>query len=134
VPQYHVIYHSGAAWQVRALDFRKTPFTLGGQGTKHIPIARPQIMLGKAGALLVFRDEERGSKVSVASARDVAHGAWQVQDLTASSVGAWEPSYDTELWRRHGILSLFVQNVQQVDGEGQAFVPPSAITVLDWTP
>lgn len=134
VPQYHVVYHTGAAWQVRALDFRKTPFTLGGQGTKRIPIARPQIMVGKAGALLVFRDEERGSKVSVASTRDVATGAWTVQDLSASSVGAWEPSYDTELWRRHGILSLFVQNVQQVDGEGQAFVPPSAVTVLDWTP
>jgi hypothetical protein len=134
VPQYHVIYHTGAAWQVRALDFRKTSFTLGGQGTKRIPIARPQIMVGKAGALLVFRDEERGSKVSVASARDIAGGAWQVQDLTASSVGAWEPSYDTELWRRDGILSLFVQKVQQVDGEGQASVPPSAVTVLDWTP
>jgi len=134
VPQYHVIYQTGTGWQVRALDFRKTPFTLGGQGTKRIPIARPQIVLGKAGALLVFRDEERGSKVSVASTRDVAHGAWQVQDLTATPVGAWEPSYDTELWRRHGILSLFVQNVQQVDGEGQAFVPPSAVTVLDWTP
>jgi hypothetical protein len=134
VPQYHVIYHTGAAWQVRALDFRKTPFTLGGQGTKRIPIARPQIMVGKAGALLVFRDEERGSKVSVASARDIAGGAWKLQDLTASSVGAWEPSYDTELWRRDGILSLFVQKVQQVDGEGQASVPPSAVTVLDWTP
>lgn len=134
VPQYHVIYHTGAAWQVRALDFRKTPFTLGGQGTKRIPISRPQIMVGKAGALLVFRDEERGSKVSVASTGDIARGAWQVQDLTSTSVGAWEPSYDTELWRRHGMLSLFVQNVQQVDGEGQAIVPPSAVTVLDWTP
>lgn len=134
VPQYHVIYHTGAAWRVRALDFRKTPFSLGGQGTKRIPIARPQIMVGAAGALLVFRDEERGGKVSVAQAHDVAGGVWQLRDLTPTSVGAWEPSYDTELWRRSGILSLFVQNVQQVDGEGQAFVPPSPVTVLDWTP
>ncbi|WP_343728463.1 BNR repeat-containing protein [Duganella sp.] len=134
VPQYHVIYHTGAAWQVRALDFRKTPFSLGGQGTKRIPIARPQIMVGAAGALLVFRDEERGSKVSVAQARDIARGVWELRDLTTASVGAWEPSYDTERWRRSGILSLFVQNVQQVDGEGQAFVPPSPVTVLDWTP
>jgi hypothetical protein len=50
------------------------------------------------------------------------------------SVGAWEPSYDTELWRRNGTLSLFVQNVQQVDGEGQASVPPQPVQVLDWTP
>jgi hypothetical protein len=134
VPQYHVIFNTGTAWQARSLDFRKTPFSLGGQGTKRIPIARPQIMVGNAGALLVFRDEERGSKVSVASSADVLRGAWQVQDLTMFSVGAWEPSYDTELWRRNGTLSLFVQNVQQVDGEGQASVPPQPVQVLDWTP
>ncbi|MYM71185.1 neuraminidase [Duganella sp. FT134W] len=134
VPQYHVIFNTGTAWQARSLDFRKTPFSLGGQGTKRIPIARPQIMVGKAGALLVFRDEERGSRVSVASSADVLRGPWQVQDLTTFSVGAWEPSYDTELWRRNGTLSLFVQNVQQVDGEGQAIVPPQPVQVLDWQP
>jgi hypothetical protein len=133
VPQYHVIYNIGTAWQVRALDFRKTPFSLGGQGTKRIPIARPQIMVNAAGALLVFRDEERGSKVSVASTADIARGAWQLRDLTETSVGAWEPSYDTELWRRNGTLSLFVQNVQQVDGEGQTSVPPQPVQVLDWS-
>ncbi len=134
VPQYHVIYNTGQAWQVRALDFRKTPFSLGGQGTKRIPIARPQIMVNAAGALLVFRDEERGSKVSAASTADIARGTWKIQDLTEASVGAWEPSYDTELWRRNGTLSLFVQNVQQIDGEGQASVPPQPVQVLDWTP
>ncbi|SDG23238.1 BNR repeat-containing family member [Duganella sp. OV458] len=134
VPQYHVIYHDGAAWQVRALEFRKTSFSLSGQGTKRIPIARPQIMVNDGGALLVFRDEERGSKVSVASTADIARGAWQVRDLTSFSVGAWEPSFDTELWRRNGTLSLFVQNVQQVDGEGQASVAPQSVQVLDWKP
>ncbi|MRW92480.1 neuraminidase [Duganella sp. FT80W] len=136
VPQYHVIYHTGAAWRVRSLGFRKTAFSLSGQGTKRIPIARPQIMVGQAGALLVFRDEERGSKVSLAHTADITDTAraWTVEDLTSYSVGAWEPSYDTELWRRDGVLSLFVQNVQQVDGEGQASVPPQPVTVLDWRP
>jgi hypothetical protein len=134
VPQYHVIYHDGAAWQVRSLGFRHTPFSLSGQGTKRIPIARPQIMVGTAGALLVFRDEERGSKVSLARSGDISRGQWQVRDLTSTSVGDWEPSFDTELWRRSGILSLFVQNVQQVDGEGQASVPPQPVQVLDFTP
>ncbi|TFW21545.1 BNR repeat-containing protein [Duganella callida] len=134
VPQYHVIFRGDAGWQVRALDFRKTPFSLSGQGTKRIPIARPQIMVNDAGALLVFRDEERGSKVSVARSADIMRGQWQIDDLTTASVGEWEPSYDTELWRRSGILSLFVQNVRQVDGEGQAALPPQPVTVLDWTP
>jgi hypothetical protein len=136
VPQYHVLFHTGRAWTVRALDFRKTAFSLSGQGTKAIPIARPQIMVSPTGpgGLLVFRDEERGSKVSVVKLSDFACGAWQVSDLTDSSVGAWEPSFDTELWRRNGTLSLFVQDVQQVDGEGQAAVPPQPVKVLDWQP
>lgn len=134
VPQYHVIFHDGAAWRVRSLGFRTTPFSLSGQGTKAIPIARPQIMVGAAGALLVFRDEERGGKVSLARTGDILGGKWEVRDLTSTSVGAWEPSFDTELWRSSGILSLFVQNVQQVDGEGQASAPPQPVQVLDWTP
>jgi hypothetical protein len=148
IPQYHVVFHDGAEWRVRALDFRKTAFSLSGQGTKRIPIARPQIMVdvgsgpgsgpgkdaGKPGGLLVFRDEERGSRVSVVSIGDFAGGKWQVSDLTGDSVGAWEPSFDTELWRRSGVLSLFVQKVQQVDGEGQAAVPAQPVRVLDWRP
>lgn len=138
VPQYHVIFHTGGAWAMRALDFRKTPFSLSGQGTKRIPIARPQIMVSLTSArptgLMVFRDEERGSKVSVASISDFAAGKWTISDLTETSVGSWEPSFDTELWRRSGVLSLFVQDVLQVDGEGQAALPAQAVKVLDWKP
>ena len=123
---------------MRNLGFRRTAFSLSGQGTKRIPIARPQIMVSlddkRPGAVLVFRDEERGSKVSVARTTDIADGKWQVSDLTAASVGSWEPSFDTEWWRRSGVLSLFVQDVQQVDGEGQAAVAAQPVRVLDWHP
>ena len=136
VPQSHAIYHTGKQWETRTLAFRSTPFSLSGQGTKRIPIARPQILVNPAGpgALLVFRDEERHSKVSVAQADDPASGAWRVRDLTSHSVGDWEPSYDTERWRQSGILSLLVQDVRQVDGEGKADVPPQPVQVLDWQP
>lgn len=138
VPQYRVVYRDAQGWQMRNLGFRTTAFSLSGQGTKRIPIARPQIMVSldaaRPGALLVFRDEERGSRVSVARTVDIAGGQWQVSDLTAASVGAWEPNFDTELWRRSGTLSLFVQAVQQVDGEGHATVPPQPVRVLDWQP
>jgi hypothetical protein len=49
-------------------------------------------------------------------------------------VGAWEPSFDTELWRSKGELNLFMQDVRQVDGEGMAKVAPSMVKVLQWTP
>lgn len=138
VPQYQVVYRRGGAWRELGLDFRRTPFSLSGVGTKAIPMSRPQIMVGlRAGepaALLVFRDEERGSKVSVAHIADFSSGRWTVHDLTTDPAGAWEPSFDTELWRRQGELNLFLQAVQQVDGEGAAKVQPSKVRVLQWRP
>jgi hypothetical protein len=136
VPQYRVLYHTGGAWKRLDLDFRTTPFSLSGQGTKAIPIARPQIMLGARAAepagLLVFRDQERGSKVSMVRIDDFGAGRWSVHDLGDASVGAWEPSFDTELWRRDGVLNLFMQDVRQVDAEGSAAVAPSMVRVLQW--
>lgn len=138
VPQYHIVFRADDGWRVRSLDFRKTPFSLSGAGTKRIPIARPQLLVSGASstpsALLVFRDEERGSRVSVASFKDVRNSAWTLTDLTDESVGAWEPSYDTELWMRDGVLSLFVQDAVQLDGEGNAAVPAQPVRVLDWKP
>jgi hypothetical protein len=138
VPQYQVVYRSGGAWQALELDFRRAPFSLSGGGTKAIPISRPQIMVGAQGgqplALLVFRDAERGSKVSVARITDFGARRWTVHDLTPEAVGAWKPSFDTELWRTRGELNLFLQAVPQVDGEGAADVPPSKVRVLQWRP
>ncbi|KQY82481.1 MULTISPECIES: BNR repeat-containing protein [Roseateles] len=138
VPQYQVVYRDGGAWKTLELDFRRAPFSLSGGGTKALPISRPQIMVDAQGdkptALLVFRDEERGSRVSVARITDFNAARWTVHDLTTEAVGAWEPSFDTELWRTRGELNLFLQAVRQVDGEGTANVPPSRVRVLQWRP
>jgi hypothetical protein len=138
VPQYRVLYHTGAAWQRLDLGFRKTPFSLSGQGTKAIPISRPQLLVDTHSAaqpgLLVFRDHERGDRVSVVRIDDFAAARWSVRDLNDTPLAAWEPSFDTELWRRDGLLNLFLQDVQQVDGEGMSDVPSSAVQVLQWKP
>lgn len=132
VPQYRVVFHTGQRWEARALPLHKTAFSLSGGGTKRIPMARPQLLLAGQGGLLVFRDEERGSKVSVAVIRDFQSFQWSVHDLSEGSVGEWEPTFDSELWKSRGILSLFVQTVAQVDGEGVAQRPAEAVRVLDW--
>ena len=138
VPQYHLVYADGKQWQVQDLGFRKTPFSLSGGGTKRIPIARPQIMVWRKGrnvaAVMVFRDAERSDKVSVALKNDITKGNWQLTDLTAQPVGSWEPSYDTEWWKQKKILQLFVQRVEQVDGEGKANIPPQPVQVLECKP
>lgn len=138
VPQYRVLYRRADGWRRLDLDFRKTAFSLSGMGTKAIPIARPQLLLERHGAtasgILVFRDSERGDRVSVVRIADVDAGRWWVADLGQAAVGAWEPSYDTELWRRQGLLHLYLQAVRQVDGEGLADAPPSTVQVLQWQP
>ncbi|WP_350340113.1 BNR-4 repeat-containing protein [Paraflavitalea speifideaquila] len=71
IPQYHLVYADGKQWQVQDLGFRKTPFSLSGGGTKRIPIARPQVIVGYSGkrisVTLVFRDAERQNKISIAT-------------------------------------------------------------------
>jgi hypothetical protein len=138
IPQYHIVYNVGKAWQSKLLDFRTTAFSLSGMGSKRIPIARPQIMVkgqGKnAAVLMVFRDEERGSKVSAVSINKIQSGKLKVFDLIETSVGSWEPSFDTELWKDKGLLNLFVQRVEQIDAEGAANIPPQMVQVLEWKP
>lgn len=138
VPQYHLIYKNNNGWVTQNLNFRNTAFSLSGQGSKKIPIARPQIIAwqqaNNLAAALIFRDEERGSKASIAVSTNLSKNSWNVTDLTSESVGNWEPTYDTELWKEKKILNLFVQHVEQVDAEGQANIPPQMVKVLQWKP
>lgn len=134
-PQYHIIYKNNGQWTSNSLGFRKTPFSLSGMGTKSIPVSRPQIIALKQGkntaAALIFRDKEREDKISVAVTGNLAGNKWTVNDLSAFAVGAWEPTYDTELWKDKKILNLFIQNVVQVDGEGQANITAQPVQVME---
>ena len=138
IPQYHLVYKTNDGWKKEVLDFRETSFSLSGAGTKRIPISRPQIIAWKTknnvSAAIIFRDEERGSKVSAAINKNVGENNWSVIDLTQTSVGSWEPTYDTELWKTKKVLHLFVQNVEQADAEGQSKLPPQMVEVLEWNP
>jgi BNR repeat-containing family member len=132
IPQYQVLHQTSHGWQHLTLDFRITPFSLSGGGTKRIPIARPQILVDgsddDATAFLIFRDEERGQKVSAAIIRK---GKWHIVDLTETSVGAWEPTYDTQLWKEKKSVNLFLQFVEQADAEGLVKSTPHLVYVLE---
>ncbi|MEQ1799232.1 MAG: BNR repeat-containing protein [Lacibacter sp.] len=138
IPQYHLIYKKGKQWQVQNLGFRKTPFSLSGAGTKRIPISRPQIIAWPTGktisVAIILRDEERGGKISAAISSDITKSKWKIKDLLNTSVGSWEPSYDTELWKQKSILHLFVQKTDQADAEGKSDMMPQMVQVLEWKP
>jgi BNR repeat-containing family member len=136
IPQYHIIYKINNQWQVQNLGFRKTPFSLSGMGTKRIPISRPQIVCwrkdGKDAVAVIFRDEELGGKAIIAIANNVADNTWQLKELTRFSLGSWEPTHDTELWKKKQQLNLFVQFTEQKDGEGKAAIQPQQVQVLSF--
>lgn len=135
IPQYHIVYNKHNEWKVMNLNFRNTPFSLKGGGTKRIPISRPQLIVDTKGKntnlFLLFRDEERGGKVSMAVCKDIDGKKWAIRDLTDFSVGSWEPSFDTELWRNKKQLHIFVQKADQVDGEGKADIAPQKVYILE---
>jgi hypothetical protein len=133
VPQYRVITLQNGNWKTLNTGFRTMPFSLSGVGSKYIPVSRPQILVKGKGKkteiLLLFRDGERGEKASYAQHKKKG---WKTGDLTSISLGAWEPSFDTNLWQSSGILHLFVQPVVQVDREGLSQQPPTMVEVWEW--
>nr|WP_319397457.1 BNR repeat-containing protein [uncultured Carboxylicivirga sp.] len=135
IPQYQLVTCQNGKWIHQNLNFRTTPFSLSGGGTKRIPISRPQIVAQSKGkktkAYIIFRDEERGEKVSMAKVTMCKKNNVKVTDITDFGVGLWEPSFDTELWKEKGKLHLFVQKVDQIDGEGVAKAKPTMVKVLE---
>ena len=138
VVQYFIVRYDGKAWQTIQATNRKTPFSLAGVGSKQVPISRPQVLArskdGKTGVWVIFRDVERGSKVSVAGCPDLTNPIWTTRDLTDFSVRSWEPSYDHIRWQRDGVLDLYVQMAGQGDGEKLEEISPQPANVLEWMP
>jgi hypothetical protein len=130
IPQYQIIYFDGKEWQIKQVSDRKTPFSLSGSGTKKIPISRPQIVVNKKTIMVIFRDEERGNKVSVATTKDIQKGNWTIRDINNEDVGQWEPSYDTELWKNKKKLNLFVLKTGQGDGEKTEKIAPQMVKII----
>lgn len=131
VPQYRVVWHDGRKWQSRQISDRRAPFSLAGGGTKMIPIARPRMVVDGRRGYYLFRDAERGSRVSIYTTRNIRRGRWQVRDLTSFAVDAWEPSHDAELWKGQKRLHLFVQATHQGDGERTVESQPTMVYVLE---
>lgn len=136
VPQYQLAYFNGTKWLTQQITNRQTAFSLSGGGTKKIPISRPQILVsntkGNLTAILLFRDIERGSVASLAKCNNLFKNLWTVEDITKESLESWEPSYDTELWKKNRKLNIFIQKTGQGDGEKLDSMPPQPVYILNY--
>lgn len=115
IVQYNILKYNGSYWTVLDTHIRNTDFKLSSKGTQQLPCARPQLLVkGKKNAILIyllFRDIEHSSHFSIGklSINGDKICEKKVYDVTAESVGEWEPNYDTFLWKSRGELSVFLQ-------------------------
>ena len=136
IPQYRIVWFNGEKWQTSQVSNRKVSFSLSGGGTKRIPISRPKLVVNHkkdstVECFFMFRDEERNSKVSIAHTNDLNQNSWINKDYTTFSVDAWEPNFDTNLWKEQEKLHLFVQRNGQGDGEQKEQLNPEMIYILE---
>lgn len=135
VPQYQLVYYNGKKWRHSDTGFRSTGFTLSGAGTKKIPVSRPLVVgwsgNGKEYTALLFRDQERNDRISVAWTKMGKKLKWRVQDISDYSTGSWEPLIDAALWGKEKKLHVFVQTVSQADAEGLSATTPTGVRVLE---
>ena len=133
VPQFHLVWHDGEQWRSSQVGHRRLAFRLSGGGTRRIPVSRPLVLAGDGGMVyVVFRDEERGGGVSLATSSDPDRSDWRITDLDAASVGMWEPTHDPVLWQRERCLHLFHQRVGQGEAETLENVAPQTVSILEW--
>lgn len=132
VPQYRLVWHDGTTWRQRAVSRRTTPFSLAGGGTKMIPISRPRMVIDGSELIYITRDAERDSRVTLYTGR-LDSDEFEIADVTDYSVGAWEPTYDTELWKQSGRLHLYVQPAGQGDGERVSDYAPQPLSIIEIT-
>ncbi len=135
-PQYQLIYlKNSKEWQQKTISNRNSTFSLSGWGTKKIPISRPQVFVNNKESnstiYLLYRDSERGSKVSMNVCENIDSDTLKIleYDITNFSVGDWEPTYDIDLWKDSQQLDVFVQNMLQGDGETLSNLKPQPVYI-----
>lgn len=149
IPRYRLAWNRGGKWRNCTVGVQNTPFSLGGGGTKRIPLARPQVVVAGSGrdcrVAVITRDSGEGSRPRIWHAPVDAleawtdreggglPGPWTAVDLDEGSLGFWEPCFDPEAWKRRGVLYLFCLETGQGDGEGLEAMGPRPVHIREWT-
>lgn len=133
--QFYVVWYSGKEWKVSQASRRAKPFSLSGGGTRRIPVSRPQLLStfknGQTRFFLIYRDEDAGNRIVISTAVASENMVWRDKIIEELYVGQWEPSFDTELWRKKDVLALYVQDVAQgAGGERSVETSPKMVRVL----
>lgn len=136
VPQYRLIWNDGKVWRNTQVSNRTQPFTLSGGGTKKIPVSRPKIAVenvkDKTIVYYICRDEEYQNKALLYLNENMESdfSKWEKYEMTLFELGAWEPSYDYQLWKEKQLLHIFVQKTAQGDHETVSELEPQMVYLM----
>ncbi len=134
-PHVYIIFHNGMVWDQLRVGQRTMNFDLSGGGTRSIPISRPVVLhTSKSGVSklhVIYREEEYDDKACMKTLELENTRDWKTTLLTDTGLDRWEPSFDTELWKKKGILNLYIQKVGQGSGEKAVQMPPTMIRILE---
>ncbi|HPR31825.1 MAG TPA: BNR repeat-containing protein [Prolixibacteraceae bacterium] len=133
--QVYVLFRQQGEWRTEPVGNRTLDFDLGGTGSRSIPLSRPQVICSGKGRKkklhVVFRDEEVGDHIVLATAFLSDSLQWKHRIISPRPVGRWEPSYDTELFRKKNKVHLYFQNVGQGQGETTVALVAQTVGVLE---
>ncbi len=115
-----LIYNTGGEWKNSTITQRNLDFDLSGTGSRSIPISRPQVLVSdkneRTEIIVVYRDEEHGDQLCLVRS-SFPEFNWHFEVYNTGTLGRWEPSFDTGLWKRSKIIHLFYQHVGQGNNE-----------------
>lgn len=138
IPQYQHVWFDGLRWLTETFSSRRVPFVLKGGGTLQIPISRPEVLIDTSNrAFSVCRadfTDQRLAIVALPGEPDATnpHRASQWMPLWPFSVSYAEPVIDRTRWQRDNILSIFVQQTQQPDGDLAHIDMQTAVSIVDF--
>ncbi|MGQ8366549.1 BNR-4 repeat-containing protein [Glaciecola sp. 1036] len=138
-PRFRVVHYTKETWETVSAPPPKENFDLKGMGTKRPPYSRPLLLVESdwhnSWFHLIYRDDFEDAVIA-ATVKDLNQPKWELRRLVDGNLGAWEPSFDPEQWRRMGQAQMLIQDVTQIDGNDHsaADTPPSELDLLIWSP
>jgi hypothetical protein len=136
IPQYHHLWFDGKSWQHQIATNRTAAFNLQGGGTLQIPISRPEILIDQTNnVFLVYQGDLTNNRLvaQVFTGPEYKAENSQILPLWDEFLGFSEPIIDRGRWHDHGILTLFLQNNLQPNGDRNVQASSSPITIIDLT-
>jgi hypothetical protein len=137
--QYMLSYFDGTQWRLSQVSNRTSDTAFDTTAGAVRDLGRPIVLVDDDNRVMVvmrYRDptnpnnKDPNNSIVLAYTEDLTNGGnvisnWNYITLNGATMGTYEPTYDSTLWKTRGILDLFYEPV----GLGSGSAP---VSVLEW--